>query len=292
MAGDSFGAGRIRALNMSTRVLDLKLIFAVRLCNLSDSSSTRQQSVSRNQASYSVRMMLCLVLSLIVVSLSFRLPIGTADRPFGWGRMGRPLTDMPGLIDVNLKRPEPGMPVTDFGKNAPAPDKLGDDVHKIDTVEPVLQPDSTIAPRMDGLMGLPVLEFADVMPDIAGGIGAYYIRIDYPEEARRKGIQGRLVLLFVVEPDGSTSNVEVLQPLHPLCDSAAVRALRRTSFVPGQQAGRPVRVRMRLPVRFELLDPDSTATVALPNSALRRSSGIINLSAPGGIRKSKQSSGH
>ncbi len=229
--------------------------------------------MARNLASYSVRMMLCLVLSLIVVGLSFRLPIGTADRASGWGRMGRPLTDMPGLIDVNLKRPEPGMPVTDFGKNAPVPDKLGDDVRKIDAVDPIPQPDSTVTLGMDGLVGLPVLEFADVMPDIAGGIGAYYIHIDYPEEARRKGIQGRLVLHFVVEPDGSTSDIEILQPLHPLCDSAAVRALRRTSFVPGQQAGRPVRVRMRLPVRFELLDPDSTTTAALPYSALRAAPG-------------------
>ena len=65
-----------------------------------------------------------------------------------------------------------------------------------------------------------------------------------------QGIEGRLVLAFVVEPTGRPSDIEVLHSLHPLCDSAAVDALRKTRFIPGKQNGRVVRVRMRLPVRF------------------------------------------
>ena len=67
-----------------------------------------------------------------------------------------------------------------------------------------------------------------------------------------------VVLAFVVELDGSLSELEVLQSLHPLCDSAAVNALRKTRFIPGRQNGRVVRVRMRLPVRFRLVDPEPT----------------------------------
>ena len=111
---------------------------------------------------------------------------------------------------------------------------------------------------------LPVLNFVEHMPAISGGIGAYYIQIDYPEEAIMQGIEGLLVLTFTVNTDGSTSDVRVTQPLHPLCDSAAVRALRRTAFIPGQQDGRLVRVRMRLPVRFQLINVADSTGVSQP----------------------------
>ena len=112
--------------------------------------------------------------------------------------------------------------------------------------------------RRDGLELLPALDIAEHMPNIEGGIGAYYINIAYPEEAKILGIQGRLVLHFVVETDGTTSRIRVHKPLHPLCDSAAVQALRRTIFIPGKQNGSPVRVRMSLPVSFQLIDLPAT----------------------------------
>ena len=112
-------------------------------------------------------------------------------------------------------------------------------------------------PRMElpeRMRGHQILEFAETMPEIEGGLRSYYVHIEYPPEAAAAGIQGRLVLEFVVELDGTTSAVQVLESLHPLCDSAAVRALRETRFIPGRQHGEKTRVRMRLPVRFRLVD--------------------------------------
>jgi protein TonB len=100
-----------------------------------------------------------------------------------------------------------------------------------------------------------VLEFSEQMPEIEGGVGAYYLNIRYPKAAIEAGVHGRLILSFVVERDGRPSQIEVLQSLHPLCDSSAVRALRQTRFVPGHQNGEPVRVRMRLPVHFKIVTP-------------------------------------
>ncbi len=116
------------------------------------------------------------------------------------------------------------------------------------------------APELSKVENMPVLDFVEEMPQVRGGLAAYYIHIEYPAEAKLRGIQGRLILGFVVEPDGTTSNVHIMDGLHPLCDSAAVRALRRTTFIPGQHQGKAKRVRMRLPVRFVLIDPDSTGT--------------------------------
>lgn len=100
-----------------------------------------------------------------------------------------------------------------------------------------------------------VLDFAEVMPQVVGGVRAFYINIEYPEDARRAGIEGQLILSFIVEPDGTPTDIKVLRSLHPLCDSAAVRALRDTRFMPGRRNGEEVRVRMHLPVRFTLIDP-------------------------------------
>ena len=102
---------------------------------------------------------------------------------------------------------------------------------------------------------VPVLKHAEIMPKIRGGLGAYYILIDYPEKAISQGIEGSLVLTFTVNKDGSTSNIVVSKPLHALLDSAAVKALRQAHFIPGQNLGESVRVQMRLPVRFKLVKP-------------------------------------
>ena len=90
-------------------------------------------------------------------------------------------------------------------------------------------------------------------PEVVGGAGSLYLQIRYPQEARRKGIEGQLLLGFTVTKEGDTRNIHVLKSLHPACDSAAVAALRSVRFRPGTQNGTPVPVHMRLPIRFRLL---------------------------------------
>lgn len=110
-----------------------------------------------------------------------------------------------------------------------------------------------------------VYEFVDSPPEIRGGLGAYYINIQYPEEAVLKGIEGRLLLRFVVDTEGRPTDISVRKSLHPLCDSAAVRALRATTFVAGSQNGKKVPVRMHLPVRFRLVE---AGTLTRPRDTL------------------------
>lgn len=113
-----------------------------------------------------------------------------------------------------------------------------------------------------------VLNTAETMPAVKGGLSNYYLRIDYPEAAVRQNIQGRLTLDFYVTQDGNPRNIRLYEPLHPLLDSAAVRALRKTLFIPGRQNGRPVAVRMRLPVRFQLVERPVEADSTLPRREL------------------------
>ncbi len=75
----------------------------------------------------------------------------------------------------------------------------------------------------------------------------------YPTMAREAGIQGTVFLTFVVEPDGSISDVRVLRGIGGGCDEAAVRAVKNMPrWEPGRQRGQPVRVQFNMPVRFIL----------------------------------------
>lgn len=95
------------------------------------------------------------------------------------------------------------------------------------------------------------------MPSYLGGMGALmqYLsnNIKYPKEAEKKGIQGRVICTFVVEKDGSITNVKVSKSVEPSLDAEAVRVLSAMPrWIPGKQDGKPVRVKYIFPVTFRL----------------------------------------
>jgi len=77
--------------------------------------------------------------------------------------------------------------------------------------------------------------------------------LKYPRLARENGIQGMVVVRFVVEKDSSISNIEVVRDIGGGCGKEAVRVLKTMPrWVPGSQQGHPVRVQFNLPFRFRL----------------------------------------
>ena len=78
--------------------------------------------------------------------------------------------------------------------------------------------------------------------------------IQYPQETKKLGKEGYVVLQFIVEKDGSISNVNVLKSVHPSLDKEAVRVVSQIKrFVPGYNEDHaPVRVLYTLPVHFKL----------------------------------------
>ena len=77
--------------------------------------------------------------------------------------------------------------------------------------------------------------------------------IRYPVDALELGIEGRVVLRFVVQVDGSITNVEVLQKLFPSCDREAVRVVNKMpKWIPGSEGGRVVAVFYTLPIQFRI----------------------------------------
>ena len=77
--------------------------------------------------------------------------------------------------------------------------------------------------------------------------------IEYPKEAQENGIQGRVITNFVVEKDGSISDVQVVRAVNTLLDAEAVRVIKTMpNWKPGTLKGQPVRTRFTLPVVFRL----------------------------------------
>ena len=77
--------------------------------------------------------------------------------------------------------------------------------------------------------------------------------IKYPEIAKRAGVQGRVILGFVVAKDGSITNISVLKGIGAGCDEEAERVLALMGkWSPGRQNGNPVRVAISIPILFKL----------------------------------------
>ncbi len=101
--------------------------------------------------------------------------------------------------------------------------------------------------------GTDYLAFAQVMPQPVGGLKAIYKNItEYPKIAKEAGIQGKVYVLAFINEKGGVDNVKVVRGIGGGCDEAALEAVKKTKFKPGMQKGKPVKVKMTLPIIFKL----------------------------------------
>lgn len=99
-----------------------------------------------------------------------------------------------------------------------------------------------------------VVETDPVFPGGVEGLTKYIKEnIQYPIEAKEKGLTGNVFVTFVIEKNGSVSNVKVVRDIGGGCGNEAVRIVRAMpQWEPGKQRGEPVRVQFTLPVNFSL----------------------------------------
>lgn len=96
------------------------------------------------------------------------------------------------------------------------------------------------------------------MPSFPGGPSRLFTylskNIKYPVEAEENNIQGRVIVSFVVERDGSITDISVIKSVHPLLDNEAIRITKlMPKWIPAKQNGETVRVRYTVPVTFRLM---------------------------------------
>lgn len=102
-----------------------------------------------------------------------------------------------------------------------------------------------------------VFDVVEQMPTFPGGNEALFAflskNIRYPAVAEENGVQGRVIVTFVVERDGSITDVKVIKSVDPSLDKEAMRLVKSMpNWIPGKQNGQAVRVKFTLPVTFQL----------------------------------------
>jgi len=90
------------------------------------------------------------------------------------------------------------------------------------------------------------------LPQPVGGIAAIQKQVAYPEIAKKAGIQGTVYVEAYVNESGKVVRTTIAKGVHPALDKAASDAIMKTKFVPGTQEGKPIKVRLAIPIRFRL----------------------------------------
>ncbi len=102
-----------------------------------------------------------------------------------------------------------------------------------------------------------LIDPVEQMPEFEGGQEGLFNfigkNVEYPQEAKAKGIQGRVFVSFMIRDDGSIDSIKILKGVHELLDNESLRVIRlMPKWHPGMQKGKPVNVYYNLPINFKL----------------------------------------
>ena len=165
-------------------------------------------------------------------------------------------------IPPNIPKPPPPPP-PESHEIIPAPDELIEEDYfpevdigaHADLKVPDYLPVEIIDEKPDPTDDIHVI--VEQMPEFPGGeaeLFRYLSRtIRYPRMAQEVGLEGVVIISFIVERDGSVSNVQVMRGIGGGCDEEALRAVKNMpNWIPGRQGAQSVRVRYSVPVAFRL----------------------------------------
>ncbi len=119
----------------------------------------------------------------------------------------------------------------------------------------------------------PLFTSVENPPEFPGGIDAFYNflakNIKYPADSREKGIQGKVIIQFIVEQDGTLSALKVVRGVATDIDQEALRVLQTSpKWTPGVQNGRAVRVQYNVPISFTMTDGKQPASTQSKTGAV------------------------
>ena len=129
--------------------------------------------------------------------------------------------------------------------------------------------DNSISSAMTQSVGNRISEWmGDIVehyPSFPGGQQALldFLRqnVNYPEQAKKDSIEGRVVVGFVIDTDGSITDQKIVRSVHPLLDAEALRVVKlMPKWEPGSENGTPVKVKYNLPISFKIGEPSSLPT--------------------------------
>ena len=171
--------------------------------------------------------------------------------------------------------PLAALAVTAFAR--PEVSAVADEISAVKVIAPAVH--DSIQPNVQPAVAAPSSAL-DQMPEFLGGMEALntYLRnnIRYPQEAQKAGIQGRVIIQFIVSKDGSITDAEVVESVDPQLDAEGLRLIKNMPrWKPGMRKGQAIRVKQTLPIRFAFTKtpdkPENSNSIFLKNGSYNSS---------------------
>ena len=171
--------------------------------------------------------------------------------------------------------PLAALAVTAFAR--PEVSAVADEISAVKVIAPAVH--DSIQPNVQPAVAAPSSAL-DQMPEFPGGMEALntYLRnnIRYPQEAQKAGIQGRVIIQFIVSKDGSITDAEVVESVDPQLDAEGLRLIKNMPrWKPGMRKGQAIRVKQTLPIRFAFTKtsdkPENSNSIFLINGSYNSS---------------------
>lgn len=207
---------------------------------------------------YRVKIQVGLIVSLLVFIILFRVNL-SFENEFEALTYEQETIEMEEIIQTEHTQPPPPPPRPPVPVTVPNDAIIEEDIMLFDSefeMDEAFEVPPPPAPAEEEEEEPEVFITVETMPELIGGIQSVQERVVYPEIARRAGIEGRVVVQFVIDEQGRVMNPVVVRGIGGGCDEAAVEAVKEARFTPGLQRGRPVKVRYSIPVTFRLTKAD------------------------------------
>ncbi|MBO6576207.1 MAG: energy transducer TonB [Rhodothermales bacterium] len=219
---------------------------------------TRSDKVNLSK-NYRITFQLALIAAILVTIGLIRAPIGQETEALDYTLAQQEVVQMEEIQQTQQVERPPPPPRPPVPVEVPNDVILDDEVLDMDVSldldapalvlpPPPAPPAAEVAEEVEPEIFVVVEE----MPQIIGGAAKVYEHLEYPDIARQASVEGLSIIQFVVEPDGTPSNLTVARSASEVLDKAAMEAVAQLRFVPGKQRGKPVRVSMAIPIRFRL----------------------------------------
>ena len=177
--------------------------------------------------------------------------------------LGQLSDDVEELIDIPItEQPPPPPPKIQQPEIIEVPDEeeIEEEIEldlDVDITEEAVIEDIVFEDAPEEEVADEVFTIVEDQPTPIGGNAAFYKfvqkNLKYPSQAKRMGIEGKVYVQFVVDKDGSITEVQSVKGIGAGCDEEAARVLKMApKWKPGKQRGKPVKVRMVMPIVFKL----------------------------------------
>jgi protein TonB len=198
-----------------------------------------------------------MVLTLALLIVAFRLDL-RSDSGFDVTMQEQEVVQMEEILQTQQVEKPPPPPRPPVPVEVPNDEILEDEDLDLDASldldEPLadLPPPPPPPPADEPEPEPEIFVIVEQMPELIGGLSELQKKITYPEIAKKAGVEGRVIVQFVVNEQGNVTDPVVVRGIGAGCDEEAIRAVQTAKFTPGKQRGKPVRVKMSLPITFKL----------------------------------------